>query len=78
MREVEFLKRMTVSFLTQRRECGPHGREGGKAGLPGLQTILRRDGSIEELPGICSFTAEPDERVRILTPGGGGWGSPRV
>ena len=78
VREVEFLKRMTVSFLTQRRECGPHGREGGKAGLPGLQTILRRDGSIEELPGICSFTAEPDERVRILTPGGGGWGSPRV
>ena len=76
MREVEFLKSMTVSFLMQRRECGPHGGEGGGAGLPGRQDILRRDGSCEELPGICSFTVETGERVRIVTPGGGGWGEP--
>ena len=76
VREVEFLKSMTVSFLMQRRECGPHGGEGGGAGLPGRQDILRRDGSCEELPGICSFTVEPGERVRVMTPGGGGWGAP--
>ena len=76
MREVEFLKPMTVSFLMQRRESGPNGGEGGREGLTGRQGILRRDGSREELPGICSFPVEPGERVRILTPGGGGWGKP--
>lgn len=76
VREVEFLKPMTVSFLMQRRESGPNGGEGGREGLPGRQDILRRDGSREELPGICSFPVKPGERVRILTPGGGGWGKP--
>ena len=67
---------MTVSMLTQRRKKAPRGKKGGAAGLPGRQTLLRRDGSYEELPEICSFTVEAGERVRILTPGGGGWGEP--
>ena len=75
-REFEFLEGMTVSMLTQRRKKGPRGKKGGAAGLPGRQDILRRDGSCEELPGICSFTVETGERVRIVTPGGGGWGEP--
>jgi N-methylhydantoinase B/oxoprolinase/acetone carboxylase alpha subunit len=28
------------------------------------------------LPGVCSFEVQSGERVRILTPGGGGWGVP--
>ena len=75
-REFEFLEGMTVSMLTQRRKKGPRGKKGGAAGLPGRQDIVRRDGSREELPGICSFTVKSGERVRILTPGGGGWGEP--
>ena len=73
-REFEFLEGMTVSMLTQRRTKGPRGKRGGAAGLPGRQHVIRRDGSCEELAGICSFTVETGERVRILTPGGGGWG----
>ena len=76
VREVEFLEAMTVSFLMQRRVRGPGGTEGGAAGLPGRQIKLLCDGSVEELPGVCSFEVQSGERVRILTPGGGGWGVP--
>ena len=75
-REFEFLEGMTVSMLTQRRKKAPRGKKGGAVGLPGRQDLLRRDGSCEALPEICSFTVEAGERVRILTPGGGGWGEP--
>ena len=73
VREVEFLEPMTVSLLTQRRKDSPRGVGGGD-GQPGRQVIKRIDGSGEELPGACSFAVEAGERVRIETPGGGGWG----
>ncbi len=76
LREVEFLESMTVSFLMERRARGPGGMEGGAAGSQGQQVRIRGDGSIEQLPGVCSFEVHPGERVRILTPGGGGWGNP--
>ena len=76
LREVEFLEPMTVSFLMERRARGPRGVAGGEEGLPGRQIKLRCDGSVENLPGVCSFEVHPGERIRILTPGGGGWGNP--
>ncbi|MEO1844612.1 MAG: hydantoinase B/oxoprolinase family protein, partial [Akkermansiaceae bacterium] len=74
VREIEFLAPMTVSFLTQRRTCAPRGAEGGADGAAGRQVLARADGSVVELPNVHSFEVCPGDRVRIETPGGGGWG----
>ena len=75
VREVEFLKPLTVSFLTERRLVGPHGIDGGGDGVSGRQTRILPDGTEELLPGAVTYPAKAGERVRIETPGGGGWGS---
>jgi 5-oxoprolinase (ATP-hydrolysing) len=74
IREVEFLKPLTVSFLTGRRVDGPKGLHGGQSGAPGMQLRIFTDDSEEILPGAVTYLAAAGERVRILTPGGGGWG----
>ncbi|BCX49349.1 5-oxoprolinase [Haloferula helveola] len=75
VREVEFLRPLTVSFLTQRRAIGPRGGAGGASGKPGCQVRITAQGETRELPGICTEEFEVGDRVRIETPGGGGWGA---
>ncbi|PTM14964.1 MAG: 5-oxoprolinase [Bacteroidetes bacterium] len=75
VREVEALVPLDVTLLTQRRKSGPYGQEGGEAGLPGQQLLVRADGSTEALPGVVSLNLQPGECIRIATPGGGGWGT---
>ncbi|MGJ8633294.1 MAG: hydantoinase B/oxoprolinase family protein [Luteolibacter sp.] len=72
VREVEFLAPMMVSFLTERRLSAPEGLNGGGEGAPGKQVRILPSGEEEGLGGrvTCEFSA--GERVRILTPGGGG------
>lgn len=73
-REVEFLKPLVVSFLTERRLAGARGLEGGGDGLPGRQLRVHPDGRREVLAGAVTYQAAAGERVVIDTPGGGGWG----
>lgn len=75
VREVEFREPMTVTFLTQSRQAGPRGVEGGLSGAPGRQ-LLWRGGAWQVLPGIVTFDLAAGERVLIETPGGGGYRSP--
>jgi 5-oxoprolinase (ATP-hydrolysing) len=75
VRQIEFLRPLTLSLLTQRR--GPHppyGMAGGEAGAPGHNKLIRADGTAVELPGIIQLSVEPGERLVIETPGGGGCG----
>lgn len=74
VREIEFLTPVTISLLTERRSSGPYGLHGGEAGLPGCNTLVHSDGREEELPGKCVLQLEAGDRLRIETPGGGGWG----
>ena len=74
VREVEFLKPLTVSFLTERRVKGPRGIDGGGEGVSGKQTRIMPDGTEELLPGAVTYAAGKGERVRIETSGGGAWG----
>jgi len=74
IREVEFLKPLTVSFLTERRTEGPRGLQGGQDGSPGMQRRILPNGGEKVLPGAVTYQAGAGERVRILTPGGGAWG----
>ncbi len=74
IREVEFLKPLVVSFLTERRAAGPRGLHGGGDGQPGSQTRIHPDGREEALPGAVTYQVAAGERVIIRTPGGGSWG----
>lgn len=77
VREIEFLKPVTVSLVTQRRgEYAPYGMERGENGAKGKNILIRADGSQRELPGIAEVSANAGDSIRIETPGGGGWGTP--
>jgi N-methylhydantoinase B len=76
VRELEMLTDAEVTMLSDRRKTQPYGLKGGEAGAPGRTTILRADGSEEELPSKGSTRLRRGDRVRVETPGGGGWGMP--
>jgi N-methylhydantoinase B len=75
VREIEVLTDAQVTLLADRRSRGPYGLAGGADGAPGHTLIVRRDGSAEEIPGKTSVRLRSGERVRIESPGGGGWGT---
>ena len=74
IREIEVLTDAQVTLLADRRTRGPYGLAGASDGAPGRTVIIRRDGSEEELPGKTSVRLRAGERVRVESPGGGGWG----
>ncbi len=74
IREIEVLTDAQVTLLADRRSRGPYGLNGGADGAPGRTLIIRRDGSEEVIPGKTSVRLRSGERVRIESPGGGGWG----
>jgi 5-oxoprolinase (ATP-hydrolysing) len=74
IREIEFLKPMHVAILSERRVVAPYGLEGGEPGAVGENFLIKKHGSLIDLGGKNQFEAEPGDRLRILTPGGGGYG----
>jgi N-methylhydantoinase B len=76
VREIEVLTDCEVTLLAERRTRGPWGLCDGEAGAPGKASVMRADGSIEEMPGKFSTRLRKSERIRIESPGGGGWGNP--
>jgi N-methylhydantoinase B len=75
VREIEVLTDAEVTLLSDRRLRGPWGLSGGADGLPANASVVRRDGAVEKLPGKFNVRLAKGERIRIETPGGGGWGS---
>ena len=65
---------MTVSLLSQNRNKGTRGIDGGGDGKPGRQWKLLEDGTRIELNGITSVNVKAGESIRIETPGGGACG----
>jgi N-methylhydantoinase B len=74
VREYELLAPATVTMISERRAVAPWGLAGGDAGQPGRNTLIRADGTEESLPSKFTRRLHPGERLRIETPGGGGWG----
>jgi N-methylhydantoinase B len=74
VREYEFLADATVTVNSERRHTAPYGLHGGAPGTPGRNTLIH-DGTPTPLDAKTSFHAAPGDRLRIETPGGGGWGS---
>jgi N-methylhydantoinase B len=75
VREVEFLSKAQVNLLSDRRRFPPYGLAGGSPGQRG-RSVLVSDGVRRELPGKCNLYVQPGTKLRIETPGGGGWGKP--
>jgi len=75
IRELEVLTDSEVTLLADRRRRGPGGLRGGADGAPGRTEVLRRDGSREVLAGKASTRLAAGERIRVESPGGGGFGS---
>jgi N-methylhydantoinase B len=74
VREIEVLTDAEVTLLADRRTRGPWGLSGGEDGAPGSASMIRHEGSMEKLPGKSNVRLRKGERIRIESPGGGGWG----
>jgi N-methylhydantoinase B len=74
IREIEVLTDADVTLLSDRHERGPYGLASGKDGAPGKAIVIRQDGSSQDMPGKFNIRLRKGERIRIETPGGGGWG----
>ena len=70
IRELEALAPLEYSLITERRRVGPPGAAGGSAGSPGRNLLDGR-----ELPAKATGRIEPGQRLRVETPGGGGYGA---
>jgi N-methylhydantoinase B len=76
VRELEALAGMDYALLTERRRLSPRGMAGGDAGERG-RNLLRRSGSPpRRLPSKAQGQLGKGDRLRIETPGGGGYGVP--
>ncbi len=75
VRELEFLSEATVTLMGERRRIRPWGLSGGASGALGEDWLIGRSGVQELLPGKTTFDVAPGDRLRVLTPGGGGWGA---
>ena len=76
VREIEVLADSDVTLLADRRQGRPYGLQGGEPGAAGRTEVLRQDGATQELAGKASVRLKAGERVRVESPGGGGWGPP--
>ncbi|HNJ70077.1 MAG TPA: hydantoinase B/oxoprolinase family protein, partial [Microthrixaceae bacterium] len=78
-RDVQVLEDATVSLITERRASQPWGLAGGEPGAVGENWLLPGgdEARAERLPDKCTIQLKAGDVVRMLTPGGGGWGTPR-
>jgi N-methylhydantoinase B/oxoprolinase/acetone carboxylase alpha subunit len=77
-RDVEMLEDATVSLVTERRASQPWGLDGGEPGKTGENWLLRdgNEATAERLGDKCTVALRAGDVVRVLTPGGGGYGAP--
>ena len=73
IREIETLAAAHMSLLADRRKRGPYGLGGGEDGKTGSASIIS-DGKARKIDSKGSWDLKAGDRVRIETPGGGGWG----
>ena len=74
VRDIEFLSPLNVSILSERRVFAPYGLNGGEPGEKGINLHISAQGMIRDLGGKNELSVLPGERIRILSPGGGGFG----
>ncbi len=75
-RDLQVLTDATVSLITERRVSQPWGLEGGEPGAVGENWLLPGgdESRAERLHDKCTIQLKAGDVLRMLTPGGGGWG----
>jgi N-methylhydantoinase B/oxoprolinase/acetone carboxylase alpha subunit len=75
-RDVEVLEDCTASLITERRTSQPWGLAGGGPGATGENWLLPGgdESRAERLRDKCTVELRAGDVLRMLTPGGGGWG----
>jgi N-methylhydantoinase B len=76
VREVEALAEMSFSLIGERRRHAPRGAQGGRPGAPGRDSLIVPGEPPRGLPAKVTGRLRAGERLRIETPGGGGYGPP--
>ena len=69
VRELEALAAISFTLITERRRHAPRGRDGGADGRAGRNLL-----NGEPLASKAAGQLRPGDRLRIETPGGGGYG----
>ena len=75
-RDLQVLEDVTVSLITERRVSRPWGLAGGEPGAVGENWLLPGgdEARAERLLDKCTVRLRAGDVLRMLTPGGGGWG----
>jgi N-methylhydantoinase B len=77
--EVELIRgEATMSAMADRASKGAAGVMGGAPGAANVYRVIRADGQVETLPHLTkceNFRLSAGDRIRRLSPGGGGLGS---
>ncbi len=77
VREIEFLTPVRVTLLGERRVRRPYGLAGGSPGAAGRDWLIRVGRTAQRLSAKVVVEVTPGERIRVETPGGGGFGRKR-
>jgi N-methylhydantoinase B/oxoprolinase/acetone carboxylase alpha subunit len=75
LREYEMLTETSITLLSERRTSHPYGVQGGEPGGCGRNTVVRAGGYVETVPAKVRLELRPGDRLRVETPGGGGFGA---
>jgi N-methylhydantoinase B/oxoprolinase/acetone carboxylase alpha subunit len=78
-RVIQVLEPVTLSLITERRVSRPWGLQGGEPGATGENWLWPGGDESRRVPLADKVTIElaAGDAVQVLTPGGGGWGTPR-
>lgn len=79
-RDLQVLTDATCTLITERRVSQPWGLAGGGPAAVGENWLLPGgdDARAERLPDKCTIQMKAGDVLRMLTPGGGGWGRSRA
>jgi len=75
VRKVRFLEPMTAAILSNNRIYAPFGMAGGEPAARGVNSVVRADGSVEQVGHIGKVEMAAGDMFVIETPGGGGFGA---
>jgi N-methylhydantoinase B/oxoprolinase/acetone carboxylase alpha subunit len=76
VREYEFLVPAALTIMSERRKFPPYGVRGGRPGAKGKNTLVSA-GRASALGSKVNIKLRPGDRLKVETPGGGGFGRPR-
>ena len=77
VREIELLAEADVTVLSERRKIPPYGLFGGEPGHVGKNSVISK-GKKKKMGSKFTTTLQEGDRLRVETPGGGGYGKKTV